>query len=343
MRVLVIGGTRYMGRIAVQRLLEEGDEVAVFSRGNSRPNWWDRVEHIRGDRSDRTQFEGKLRGREFDAVLDTRAFRKEDVESAGSLFRDHVGRYLMVSTGSVYSDGKLDFANACPYRETDVSWADLDYQYPAGEDAYGVGKRHCEKWLQEECPVPYTIIRIPAVMGWDDPSSRMWWWVQRALDGGGVVIPSENRAVFKSLYSADAAESFVRAMKSPQAADQTYHISMREIMTVERWTRLIWEAAGHEAAITYVPQAVVDRLLEEYEPPLSRSVPYVQDTSKAEREFGFSTTPVEEWLGTTVSWYRDQYNAEDSKGYGQRLHELSLAHNWERGFQAFSSRFPVEN
>ena len=339
MKILVIGGTRYMGRIAVQRPLDQGDEVAVLSRGNIQPEWWDRIEHIAGDRTDSADFNAKLRGREFDGVLDMRAFRKEHVESACDLFRDRVDRYLMVSTGSVYFDGKLDFASVCPYRETDVSWSDIDYSYPEGEDPYGVGKRHCEKWLQENSPVPYTIVRIPAVMGWDDPTGRMWWWVLRALDGGGIVIPEQHRAVFRTLYSEDAAENFVRALKAPEAAGQTYHIAMREIMTMERWTQLIWDATGSQCEITYVPQEVIQRQLSDYEPHLSRALPYIQDTSKAEREFGFATTPVAEWVQTTVDWYRREYRGEDSQTYGYRSAELDLAAAWRRAFGDLISSF----
>src|SRR5437588_3815112 len=105
-----------MGRAAVQRLLERGDAVTVFSRGNTRPEWWEQVEHIPGDRKDRADFAARLQGREFDAVLDTQAYRKEVVESAVEVFRGRVGRYLMVSTVSVYGDGKLDFRTYCPFR-----------------------------------------------------------------------------------------------------------------------------------------------------------------------------------------------------------------------------------
>jgi len=71
MDVLVVGGTRYMGRILVQALLERGDGVTVFSRGNTRPDWWDDVAHVTGDRHDADGFIEKLRGRRFDAVIDT--------------------------------------------------------------------------------------------------------------------------------------------------------------------------------------------------------------------------------------------------------------------------------
>ena len=63
MNILIIGGTGYMGRITVRLLLDRGDDVTVFSRGTSKPEWWDRVEHIQGDREDREDFEAKLKGK----------------------------------------------------------------------------------------------------------------------------------------------------------------------------------------------------------------------------------------------------------------------------------------
>ncbi|MBI4641240.1 MAG: NAD-dependent epimerase/dehydratase family protein, partial [Candidatus Tectomicrobia bacterium] len=110
MHILIIGGTRYMGRIAVQRLLERSDTVTVFSRGNTKPEWWSQVHHIAGNRSEYKDFRAKLKGKPFDAVIDMQAYRKEDIESALETFRGNIGRYVMISTGSVYLDSKLDFA-----------------------------------------------------------------------------------------------------------------------------------------------------------------------------------------------------------------------------------------
>ena len=341
MDILIIGGTRYMGRIVVQRLLERGDRVTVFSRGNTRPEWWNQVPHIQGDCNDRLDFTEKLKGKSFDVVMDTQAFQKEDVESAVKTFHGNVGRYLMVSTGSVYLDGKVDFFKHGVFKESIVDWSSLDYTYPEGEDPYGVGKRHCEKWLQENSTVPYTIIRIPSVMGWDDPTRRMWWWVQRALDGRGVMIPLEDRALVRTLYSADAAEAFIRVLDVPDTANQTYHIAMQEIMTIERWADLIWRAAGHACKITYVPRKVIHKQasLVAYAPPLSQSVSYIYNLAKAEREFSFSTTPVEEWIQTTVDWYHQHYEGDNSEGYEYREEELGLAAKWEEKFDQLISAF----
>ena len=330
MRYLIIGGTRYMGRVVVERLLERGDHVTVYSRGNNRPHWWDRVDHLIGDRTDAADLRSRLRGRSFDAVLDTQAYRREDVESTVRALEGNVGRYLFVSTGSVYMAGMLDFWNHVPFRESDVDWSTIGYDYPEDEDPYGVGKRHCEKWLNENSRAPFTIVRIPATMGWDDDTLRMWWWVQRALDGRPIVVPAEEHSAFRTLYSEDAADNWLRAIASPAAANQTYHIAMQEIMTVRRWADAVWRAAGTSGSIAYVPRAAIDKdeALTGYLPPLCRAHPYVHDLSKAERDFGYTTTPIDTWMSKTVEWYRRSYDGGDSAGYEHRGRETALADRW---------------
>lgn len=329
-----------MGRVAVQRLLDRGDRVTVYSRGQTKPGWWNRVEHIAGDRDDREGFVNALSGKTFDAVIDTQAFQKEDVEAADRAFRGNVGRYLMVSTGSVYGDGKLDFLTHCPFRESDVDWADLDYTYPDGESEYGVGKRHCEKWLTENASMPYTIIRIPAVMGWDDPTGRMWWWVQRVLDGQGIMLPEDHRAPFRTLFSEDAAENWIRALDAPGAANDVFHIATDEVFSPERWVGLLADAAGAACPITWVPREALDNYdLKGYTPPMTRSWPYIHDLSKAEKAFGLQTTPAEEWLGKTVAWYRDTYDGDSSQGYDRRKVEVDLAARWSLAYRNLVSNF----
>ena len=330
MHVLMIGGTRFMGRIAVRKLLEAGDTVTVFSRGNTKPDWWNHVEHIQGDRDEIENFKAKLKGRTFDAVIDTQAFVREHVESAVTALDGNLGRYLFVSTGSVYYDMGFDFFKHCPFKETDVDWSTIDYSFPEGVNPYGVGKRHCEKWLQESSPVPYTIVRIPSMLGEDDNEERSWWWSQRALDGGPIVIPAENSAVFRCLYAADAAEAWVRAIKSPNAANQTYHIASQEIITIEYWAKLVIDAAGTESVLTLIPLEFIHRQegLENYAERLSRDFPCIHDLTKAEHDFGFTTTPVEQWVQSTVHWYRDSYEGEDAAGYEHRDAEIAVAAKW---------------
>ena len=79
MDVLIIGGTGYIGKIVTELLLERSDNVTIFSRGSSRPHWWSQVEHITGDREDTNGFARSHKGKTFDCVNDTKAFKKEHV------------------------------------------------------------------------------------------------------------------------------------------------------------------------------------------------------------------------------------------------------------------------
>ena len=189
--------------------------------------------------------------------------------------------------------------------------------------------------------LPYTIVRVPAVMGSDDPTGRMWWWVQRALDGGGVMIPPDSLGAYRTLYSADAAANFIRILDAPQTLGQTYYVAMPEIMNLGRWANLIWKAAGKECRITYVPREVIRKQesLKSYAPPMSRPVNNIHDLSKAEQAFGIVTTPVEDWIQATVNWYRDHYQGEDSEGYQFRQDELALASRWEEQWGRFTDGF----
>ena len=71
------------------------------------------------------------------------------------------------------------------------------------------------------------------MLGEDDNEERSWWWSQHALDGGPIVVLAEYRGVFRRLYAADAAEAWIRAIMSPNAVNQTYHIASQEIITIE--------------------------------------------------------------------------------------------------------------
>jgi nucleoside-diphosphate-sugar epimerase len=158
---------------------------------------------------------------------------------------------------------------------------------------------------------------------------------------GGVIVPTDSLGAFRTLYYADAAVNFIRTIDSKQAINQIYFVGMPEILTVERWAGLIWRAAGNDCRISYVPRQVINRSdnLRNYSPPLTRPLANIYDLSKAQRDIGVVTTPVEEWVQATVSWYRDHYNGGDSESYRFRSEELSLASRWDEAYHKLVQEF----
>ena len=101
MKVLLIGGTLYFGKMIVRSLLERGDDVTIYSRGNSRPEFWDECHHIIGDRTLYDEFASNLAGKKFAAVIDNLAFKVEDVQAVTRALKGNVGKYIVASTVSI--------------------------------------------------------------------------------------------------------------------------------------------------------------------------------------------------------------------------------------------------
>jgi|TARA_B110000263_G_C15269806_1_gene492903 nucleoside-diphosphate-sugar epimerase len=360
MKVLVIGGTRYMGKILVQTLLDEGNDVSVLSRGNEKPSWWNNINHIKADRNNENELKEALQNYSFDWVFDFQAYRKEHVESFGNIMNGRVGKYLFVSTGSVYSkwdygpseEALLDFELNIPFSEDQFDWSDLSYEYDPNELEYGARKRHCEKWIIENFNIPYTIIRIPAIMGEDDPSGRIWWWIQRIKDGKGIIVPENLNNPFRTLYSGDAAQAFYDSIKSEKTTNKIYHVASHEIFTPKSWIRILNDLMGIDAQMYLVPNAITDKFLKglklesddlekKYSPPLLRNYPYVHNLSKSESDFGFTTTDIKSWLSKTIEYYMSLNQIDNSSGYINREKEIEVGLNWENGIKNSIENFNI--
>ena len=146
MRVLVLGGTRFLGRALVDATLEQGHEPTLFNRGQTAPELFPEVEKLRGDRSADLS---ALEGGEWDAVLDVAAYFPHEVQRSVGAVRGHVDRYVFVSSVSVYADQSVPqveesaVAELSPGDETDD-----------GPETYGARKAECERIVAERVRRP---------------------------------------------------------------------------------------------------------------------------------------------------------------------------------------------
>jgi len=325
-KVLVIGGTRFFGRRIVEKLLEKGDRVTIFTRGGSRPGFWSRVRAIMGDRSDHGAFEAAFGDETFDVVIDNIAYNRKDVESAVRVFTGRAGHYVLCSSGSVYRDYE-DFRQLLPRPESD---ADLDFK---GDLDYSEGKREAEKVLVESAEragapsLPWTIVRPPVVQGPFDPSGRAWYWIQRVADGKEILVAETVPSTIFSLgYSGDLAEGFILAAGNPKAYSNAYNIAGAEIFSMEDYVRAVARVLGREVRTASAPLSVLrkEQGLESYEPTLVE-MRFVMDITAARRDLGFTPTPAAEWLAETARWFLNDYRGDDSAGYAARDHEVEIA------------------
>jgi nucleoside-diphosphate-sugar epimerase len=182
MQLLVLGGTKFLGRHVVDAALARGDEVTIFTRGQTNPELYPEVEHLTGDRDGNL---GALQGLEWDAVVDTSGYVPRIVRQAAELLRDSVGRYVFVSTVSVYADFS---------RPVDESTPTAELADPATEDVqdhYGALKAACERVLDDVYGDRVTHVRAGLIVGPHDPTDRFTYWPRRLAEGGDVLAPGD--------------------------------------------------------------------------------------------------------------------------------------------------------
>lgn len=239
MKVLVIGGTRFVGPLLVVRLLARGDRVTLFNRGTHADPFGARVERIVGDRTrDLDRASGT-----YDAVIDLAAYEAPDVEGAIRTFSGRIGRYLFVSTGQVYL---VREGLAPPYREADYEGPTIARPASA-EDApewdYGMGKRACEDLLIATPSFPSTRLRIPMVNGPRDHYRRIERLVHRIVDGGPLLCAEPERRV-RHVDASEVARTIVALLEEPRATGEAYNQAQDETPTIEELVSALGREIG---------------------------------------------------------------------------------------------------
>ena len=197
MKLLILGGTKFLGRHLVEEALARGHEVTLFNRGQLNPELFPEVEKLRGDRDGGLE---ALRGRRWDAVVDTSGFSPRVVRDSARLLADSVEHYTFVSSQSAYRD---------------TSVPGVDENYPVGTitderlreaealkqseltaapffwEIYGALKALCERAAEEEMPGRVLNVRAGLIVGPHDFSDRFTYWPRRVSEGGEVLAPGD--------------------------------------------------------------------------------------------------------------------------------------------------------
>jgi 2'-hydroxyisoflavone reductase len=183
MRILVLGGTKFAGRAIVDAALGRGDTVTLFNRGKTNPGLYPGVETVIGDRSEDLS---ALDGREFDVVMDVACYDPKVARLSAEAFRDRTGRYVFVSSVSVYADQSTTEAQL-----EDSPVAELDPEKPDFPDNYGANKALCEGIVAEVYGDRALIGRPGLITGPHDPTDRFPYWPRRIAAGGRVLAPGD--------------------------------------------------------------------------------------------------------------------------------------------------------
>jgi 2'-hydroxyisoflavone reductase len=232
MRILIIGGTRFLGRHLVEAALERSHDVTLFNRGKSNPDLFPRLETILGDRE---QDVDKLNGRIWDAVIDVAGYLPRIVRLSAEVLKENVARYVFISTISVYRDFKK---------------IGIDESYPVGTlenetveeitgETYGPLKALCERVVQDIYGVRALIVRPGLIVGPHDPTDRFTYWPVRVVRGGDVLGPQGPEARIQIIDVRDLADFIIKLIQDNasgvyNATGPAYELTIGKLLEVSK-------------------------------------------------------------------------------------------------------------
>ena len=301
MRVVVLGGTRFIGRAAVEELVAAGDDVLVVHRGILEPRDMPEVQHLHCGRSELAGHRDELESFGPDAVIDCRALTRVDAELAIAAFPD-VPRWIVISSVDVYRA----FGALNADQETDP--VPIDEQSPVRPERYPYreqmpGMHDYDKLDVEDVYLPHgaTVMRLPMVYGEHDYQRREEFILRRVRAGRTRIPFGSGSWLACRVYVRDVGRAVRLALTRP-VEGEVMNICEDRTYSMRMWSHAILEAAGSDAQLVRVPD---DALPEDLKPTGTMSQHIAASARKARSLLGWSTSDPFDTLRTTVRWHLD--------------------------------------
>ncbi len=244
MRLLIIGGTVFLGRHLVTLALKAGHQVTTLNRGSFNLEEQIHVERLLADRNSDL---GVLYGRTFDAVIDTCGYHPDTVHRSLSTLAGAVGSYVFISTVSAFGD----FSEIALSEESPIK-----YTKPGEQGDYGSLKADCEKLVTKLIPDRHLIVRPGLIAGPYDPTDRFTYWPARFAKGGRIAVPERLERPLQFIDVRDLA-AFVLARTEAQARGIYIATGPKDRLTMGDLMDACQQTAKIESQMVKVEDAVL--------------------------------------------------------------------------------------
>jgi 2'-hydroxyisoflavone reductase len=340
MKLLILGGTRFIGRHLVAAALAGNHEVTLFNRGNH-SSALTGIETIRGNRD--TDL-ARLQGRRWDAVIDTCGYLPGAVRASAEALAESVAHYVFISSLSVYADvsvpGVDETAPVATLTDEQLSKAeaiDSSGQVSAVNygEMYGGLKALCEQAAEEVLPNRVLAIRPGLIVGAHDYTDRFTYWVARIARGGEVLAPGRPQRYVQLIDAHDLAEWIVKMVERKETGIFNA-TGLPNELTFVRVLEECQNVNGSDASLTWVSEDFLDRekvaawsemplwLPEDY--PKLKGFMFV-NCDKAVNS-GLHFRPLSETIQDTLSWQKQNFLNEELKAGLNSDKEQSLLRKW---------------
>jgi 2'-hydroxyisoflavone reductase len=317
LKILVLGGTKFIGVHIVELAVQHGHTVTLFNRGKTNADLFPKLEHLKGDRD--AQLDA-LKGGHWDAVIDDSGYVPRHVKLSAELLAPNVGQYLFISTISVYASFAQVNSEDSPLGKI----ADETTEKVDG-GAYGPLKALCEKAAEKAMPGRVTVVRPGLIVGPRDPTDRFTYWPARAARGGEMAAPGTPKDKIQFIDSRDLA-AFVLSLVETKtmgifnATSSPGKFSMGELVQTSIAAANSQVKPAPNAHPTWIP---ADFLAKEKIAPWSDMPVWIPakgdfagfadaNVSKAVAA-GLTFRPIQTTVNDTLAWHLQRPEAERAK------------------------------
>lgn len=319
MRVLVVGGTGFIGSVVVRQLTALGHGVTAFHRGISGSAHSPEVNQIIGDHRNLRDFKAAFRQLAPDVVVDMILGTERRARDLMESVRGSTARVVVISSIDVYraygrvrgfEPGPPDpvpLDEDAPLRERlrphgAAEISRMNQTFTWFEDDYE--KIEVEIQVMSDPELPATILRLPAVYGPGDPLHRLFPELKRMVDGRPAILIQDNVARWRWSrgYVENVAHAITLAVTEARAVGRVYNVADQDALSHEDWTKVVGRAFGWSGEIVVLPK---EQMPDHLKNPLESDQDWVVDTTRIRQELGYTEiVPRQDYLERTIGWER---------------------------------------
>ena len=331
LRVLILGGTGFIGPHVVHGFISRGHQVTVFNRGRSEPRLYpeifDDVENLIGDRDGDL---ASLEGREWDVVVDNSGYTPDQVRATAQLLSGSVGQYIFTSTRGVYAG----FTHSPMDEDAPIGMAGLP---PEEWTGYGPLKAAAELEVREFFPRRHAIVRPPIITGPGDATDRFTFWYDRVDRGGEVLAPGDPSDPIQYVDVRDLTDFMVKMAE--EDTDGIFNVEAPAApLSVAEFLYGLRATTGSPVTFTWVDWDFLEehglrggQEIAAWRPPTGDNLNYGRIDNTRALEAGMTFRPLAVTAMDTLSWRRRWAEGDESlrSGYSAQK-EAEVIAAWRR-------------
>lgn len=328
MRILVIGGTRFLGRHIVESALERNHDVTLFNRGQTNADLFPAVTKLRGDRASDLS---ALQGKSWDVVIDTCGYVPRLVSASAQALAGSTNLYVFISSISVYAD----FTSSAINESSPVATMPDETVEEITNETYGPLKALCERAAENAMPGHVLHIRPGYIVGPHDPTDRFTYWPYRVAQGGEVAVPGSPEAPVQFIDARDLTDWLVRM--SGDGKTGVYNATGPDYaLTMQRFLGTCKDVTQSDARFIWLSEPFIfERHLEADFPiwtPAEESGGSLVDCAKAIAD-RLTFRPLEDTIRATLQWNAQRPEGFTGRAGISREKEAALLEEWHTGLQ----------